>query len=104
MKPTLRETVKYRRVTATDGELSPRAAAVTVLARVERSSQFAAMEDSGERLDYAVRIFTEVEIQRHDLVFLPEDDVTDEGQGRQPKRVTVRRDLNGVVSHYEVLL
>jgi hypothetical protein len=100
------ETITVKRKTSHGLGGDPvRGATVTMAARIERVRGETTSPD-GQELTYSARVFTEPpnEVLASDLIFFPEDSTADTEPGREVVRVEAIADLDGVLSHYEVLI
>lgn len=93
-------TVKHKTGVAASGDPTY-GSPVTFPARIERAGQ-RQVSTSGDQLNDTTLLFTVDTLSRSDLVWFPEDDTSSSEAAHRPVSVEQMRDLDGVVSHYEV--
>jgi hypothetical protein len=98
------ETISYKRQTghSSSGDASFGSLA-TMTARIERTTNETGDLD-GRRVTGRGKLFTTEELMLGDVVWLPEDDTADLTQSARVESVATMRNLEGVVTHYEVTL
>lgn len=101
---TLTETISRKAVSSRSDHGDPTyASATTFAARVERTNGVT-YGPGGASVAYSHRVFCQTAVALSDLLFFSEDSTSDNSTGKRPVSVTTCRRLNGVVSHYEVLI
>ena len=99
----LTETVSRKAVSSRSDHLDPTyGTASTFSARIERDSG-ESYGASGSAVAYTHRMFCQTAVLLSDLIFFPEDSTADNNTGKRPASVSACYDLDGTLSHYEVL-
>lgn len=103
ISPRLTETVSRKTVSSRSSSGDPTySSADTFAARVERNvgSGYSA---TGVNVTFTHRMFCQTSVKLSDLVFFSEDSTASNNNGKRPTSVSALYDLDGNLSHYEVL-
>lgn len=99
----LTETVSRKTVSSRSSSGDPTySSADTFAARVERNSG-SGYSATGVLINFTHRMFCQTSVKLSDLIFFSEDSTSTNSTGKRPASVSALYDLDGNLSHYEVL-